>query len=391
MADDDLKLLMEACQEFDQPISIRGSTAYMMSKLVESDFIARGSIVESVPPLGDLDLIVYDTRASDAMENVSNLLERFKTYVPYSRFIHVDVFYDRLPVRNDSPLGNVKITGLPEISIAPDKQNDDKWTAVLSPVDRPVQAEILPRVPAGLFRDFLFLLRLTERHPGLNETTREVAGLLARQDPLLIGLATRHIGGAKELARVDRALVKHAMLHDTETRPASISDYFPRDWLLRFATQLNHLSQTILLPDTAWQEVPCITYAVNGEVMTFAAVSDLDSEEKQLLEAKLGPESDSIGQRLTPSIRIVLPNPDDPECCDYTDFSKGVSELAFRDLTGGPLLNVALIEGREKYYAVHAQASEGFGARSLRTDPGFMATLNHGLLGSARILGVKKE
>ena len=123
---------------------------------------------------------------------------------------------------------------------------------------------------------------------------------------------------------------------------------------------------------------PAIAYAVEGRVREFAEVTDLDGKAKEVLEKKLAPEAQSIVHRLTLSLRVALPKPDDPECCGYRDFSKGIAELAFRDPGGRSLLDVAFMEGRQKYYAVHAQASAGFGAWSLRTDPGFMSMLNHG-------------
>ena len=85
-----------------------------------------------------------------------------------------------------------------------------------------------------------------------------------------------------------------------------------------------------------------------------------------------------------------MPSPDAPECCKYRDFSKGISELVWREPDGGSVLDVALMEAPEKYYAVHALASEGFGTRSLRTDPGFMGMLNHGSLRAVRLMGVRK-
>ena len=97
MPDDDLTVFAKACQEFQQEISIRGSTAY---HLTENENTQEGgtSIVKSVPPLGDLDLIVRDENPAEAMRKVGNVLERYRTYVPGSRFIHVDVFYEGLPV-----------------------------------------------------------------------------------------------------------------------------------------------------------------------------------------------------------------------------------------------------------------------------------------------------
>ena len=166
MAGDDLTLFVEACREFDQQVSIRGSTAYMLSRKAESESIANGSIVDSVPPLGDLDLIVRDKQPSEAMRRMSDVLERYKTYVPASRFIHIDVFYKHLPVRRDSPLGNVVLSNLPEVTIGFDKRQGDEWTASVFSRDRQVQAEVIPRVRATLFRDFLFLLRLSQRHSG---------------------------------------------------------------------------------------------------------------------------------------------------------------------------------------------------------------------------------
>ena len=391
MADDDLTVFVEACREIDQRISIRGSTAYVMSRNADSNSIVKGSIVESVAPLGDLDLVIRDKQPANAMRKVGDLLERYRTYVPASRFIHVDVFYEYLPVRADSPLGNVVLKNLPEVAIGVDERLDDGWTPMASPQDAEVQAEVALRVPTTLFRDFLFLQRLSQRHEELTEATREVAALLSSREPRTLGLATRHEGGVRELARIDKALVKHVLLRDPEEVPKTMTDYLSPDWLSRFASQLNELSRSIILSEERWQRTRAIAYTLDGRVMKFTEATDLDGEERRVLEEKLALDTESIGQRLTPSLKVVLPNPDDPECCDYRDFSKGISELVFRDPDGDPLLDVVLMEGREKYYAVHAQAGKGFGALSLRTDPGFMGMLNHGSLAAVRLIGVRNR
>ena len=344
-----------------------------------------------MPPLGDLDLLIRDEQPTEAMRRVGDVLERYRTYVPASRFIHIDVFYEHLPVRGDSPLGNVVIDGLPEVSIGPGKRQGDDWTPTPSPLDQHVQVEIALRVQATLFRDFLYLLRLSQRHEELKKATQEVAALLSNQTPRTIGLATREEGGVRELARIDKALVKHVLLRDTQDSTKPMTAYLSADWLYRFAAHLNGLSKRIILSEEYWMRTPAIAYAVEGRVREFAEVTDLDGKEKEVLEKKLAPEAQSIVHRLTPSLRVALPKPDDPECCGYRDFSKGIAELAFRDPGGRSLLDVAFMEGREKYYAVHAQASAGFGAWSLRTDPGFMSMLNHGSLGAVRLMGVTSQ
>ena len=357
------------------------------------------SIVESVPPLGDLDLVVRsqhweasDLGPAEAMRRVGDVLERYRTYVPASRFIHVDVYYEDLPVRGDSPLGNVVIDGLPEVTIGVDERQGDGWTAKRSPVDRPVKAKVAQSVlPATLFRDYLFLLRLSQRHKGLETATEEVAALLSRERPRALGLLTREEGGVRELARIDKALVKHALLRDAKGKSRPMTQYLSKGWLDRFASHLNKLSRRIILSEEYWERTPAIAYAVEGRVLVFAEVTELEREEKTMLDKKLAPEAESIRGRLTPSLKVALPNPDDPVRYGYHDFSKGISELVFRDPGSSSLLNVALMEGRGKYYAVHAHASKGFGARSLRTDPGFMGILNQGSLGTVRLMGVRSQ
>ena len=386
MADDDLTAFVEACREFKQSISIRGSTAYVLSRDTDSDSRVKGSIVESVPPLGDLDLIIHDHQPAEALRRVGDVLERYRTYVPASRFIHVDVFYEHLPVREDSPLGNVVIKGLPEVSIG----GDANPSVTPSFQDAPIQASVASRVLlAALFRDFLFLLRLSQRHKALDNTTDQVAKLLRRWDPREVGFATRVTGGAQELARIDKALVKHVLLRGPEQEPTPMTEYLPTHWLLRFASYLNRISQAIILQEEHWQRTRAIAYAVNGRMTRFTEVTDLEDEEHELLEKKLPSQPEALMQRLTPSLKVLLPYPDAPECCEYRDFSKGISELVWRDSDERSLLNVSLMEGTEKYYAVHAQASEDFGARSLRTDPGFMGMLNHRALGAVRLMGVR--
>ena len=386
MADDDLNIFVKACQKFNQPMSIRGSTAHALSTNANSN-----SITESVPPLGDLDLIVSDEDPASAMIRVGNILEHYRTYVPTSRFIHADVFYKELPVREDSPLGNVVLTGLPEVSIGPHGQESNRWADTRSLPGQPVTADVEIRVPQTLFRDFMFLLRLSGQHEELEKATKELARELEAQTPRSIGLATRQDGGVRELARIDKALVKHVLLRYTTGKNKLMTDYLSEDWLHRFASYLNRLSQRIILSEDLWMRTSAIAYAVEGRVHKFEKVTALDGEQEQMLKEKLNLEMESIVRKLTPSLQVSLPDPGDPECCGYRDFSKGISELVFRDTGGGSLMNVALMEGPAKYYAVHAQASEGSGARSLRMDPGFMGILNHGSLGSVRLMGVRDK
>lgn len=74
----------------------------ILSRNADSDAIVKGSIVESVPPLGDLDLVVRDKQPANAMRKVGDLLERYRTYVPASRFIHVGLIRGS----NDSSVEN---------------------------------------------------------------------------------------------------------------------------------------------------------------------------------------------------------------------------------------------------------------------------------------------
>ena len=347
-----------------------------------------GSIIQNVPPMGDLDLVVRDERPAEAMRKVSDVLDRYRTYVPASRFIHTDVFYEHLPVRPDSPLGNVVIENLPEVAIGHSKDQDKGWNPIPSPKDKPIEAKFGPKVPETLFRDFLFLLRLSQRHPPLLETTGEIAAYLRRRDPREIGEATRKQGGRRELERIDKLLVKHVLLRNSE--PIHITQYLSASWLYGFSSNLNAISKRIIHAENLWQTRSAVAYAVNGRIIEFEEATNIEVEEKKLLESKLATENESIGQKLIPLLKIALPVPDDPACCDYRDFSKGISELAIRDTRVGPLADVALIEGREKCYPVHAQASDGFDAHSLRTDPGFMSMLINGSLQKIRLIGVKR-
>lgn len=393
MADNDLTVLRTACQAFGQEIFIRGSTAYMLTRKADFEPIIKGSLAESVPPLADLDIVVRDEPAK-AMPKVSEVLERYRTWAPACRFIHVDVFYEGLPVRADSPLGNVVIAGLPEVRIGADTGQNHTWTVTRAVQEEPVRASVGLKVPATLFRDFLFLLRLSQRHGELEGATEELAALLHSQSPRRIGRATREEGGVRELARIDKALVKHVLLRNAEWKPGSIRTYLRTDWLTWFSAYLNGLSRTIILSEKYWERTPAIAYVVDGRVVRFAEVMDLGVEEKAVLQKKLDfeaqLEAQTVGQGLTPSLEVMLPNADRPECCEYRDFSKGISELAWSKGNRGTLLNVALMEGLEKYYAVHAQASEGFGAQSLRTDPGFMGMLNQGALRAVRLVGLAR-
>ncbi len=369
----------------------------MLTRRADSESIIKGSLAESVPPLADLDIVVRDEPAK-AMPKVSHVLERYRTWAPACRFTHVDVFYEGLPVRGDSPLGNVVIAGLPEVRIGADTGQNDTWTVTRAVQEEPVRASVELRVPATLFRDFLFLLRLSQRHGELEGATEELAALLHSQSPRRIGWATREEGGVRELARIDKALVKHVLLRNAEWKPRSIRTYLRTDWLTWFAAYLNGLSRTVILSEEYWERTPAIAYVVDGRVVRFAEVRDLAVEEKAVLQKKLDFEAQleeeletkTVGQGLTPSLEVMLPNADRPECCEYRDFSKGISELAWSKGNSGTLLNVALMEGLEKYYAVHAQASEGFGAQSLRTDPGFMGMLNHGALRAVRLVGLAR-
>ena len=390
MTDNDLEMFARACRRVKQTISIRGSTAYVLSRTDTASAIPHGSIVHSVPPLGDLDLIVHDEQPQDATRRVAEVLQEFRARVPASRFIHVDVFYTHLPVRTDSPLGNVVIKHLPEIRV--DGEAEIPPEKMPPPSERQrVEAIVKMSTPATLFRDFLFLLRLSQRHPELETATETVAKLLHRHSPIAIGRTTRREGGARELARIDKALVKHLLLRAPEGRFRLMSAYLPRDWLALFALFLPGLARTIILSEEYWVRTPAIAYAVDGRVRRFSEIIDLKPEEETVLDGKLPLEPELGRSSLTPSLQVMLPTPDGPECCEYRDFSKGISELVWRDPAGDALFNVALMEGREKYYAVHAQASQDFGAQSLRTDPGFMGMLNGGSLRRVRLMGVRQQ
>ena len=382
----DLTVFADSCQKFGQPVSIRGSSAYVLSRERDSE-----SIAESVPPLGDLDIVVRGSPPAESMRRIGDVLEHFRTYVPASRFIHVDVFYEDLPVRGDSPLGNVNINGLPNVTIGVGEQQGDRWTPKRSSLDLQAKADVTLKVRATLFRDFLFLLRLSQRHPELSKATGEVATLLNDEAPNALGLSTRHEGGVRELARIDKALAKHVLMRGPKQEFKPIAEYLSVDWLFRFASHLNPLSRRIILSEETWKRIPAIAYAVEGRVIRFAEVTDLEPEERNALDEKLAAGEDLEAQRLTPSLKVALPNPDDHGCCEYRDFSRGISELAFRDPDGSSLLNLALLEGREQLYGVHALAGKGFGALSLRTDAGFMGMLNHGSLGAVRVMGVRRR
>ena len=150
---------------------------------------------------------------------------------------------------------------------------------------------------ATLFRDFLYLLRLSQRHEELKKVRQEVAALLSNQTPRTIGLATREEGGVRELARIDKALVKHVLLRDTQDSTKRMTAYLSADWLYRFAAHLNGLSKRIILSEEYWMRTPAIAYAVEGRVREFAEVTDLDGKEKEVLEKKLAPEAQSIVHR----------------------------------------------------------------------------------------------
>ena len=290
-------------------------------------------------------------------------------------------FTRRCPCGRISPLGNVEITGLPEVAIGPSERPQAGWVAMRSPSAPQVEAKVQAKVSATLFRDFLFLVRLSARHEELSTAARQVAELLGEHQPRALGALTREVGGVRELARIDKALVKHVILRDPDQNVKPITGYLPKDWLRSFASHLNGLSRSIILSEENWIRTRAIAYAVNGNVQEFGRVTGPGQVEKELLQNKLASETQSFRGKLTPSLKVTLPNPDDPECCEYRDFSKGISELVFRDPRGGPLRGVALMEGLEKYYAVHAQASEGFGARSLRTDPGIYEHVEQWLAG----------
>ena len=371
--------LADMCREHGQSVSIRGSAAHVLCSGGQ-----RKSVVEAVPPLGDLDLVVRDEPVA-AMRRVGAVLEGFRAAVPASRFLHVDVFYEQLPVRAGSPLGNVEIEGMPEVGIGVDGELNR------SQVDVPVKARVRGLAKWTLFRDLLYLLRLSQRHAGLDGAIEDVAGLLKRELPRRIGAETRALGGTRELARIDRALVKHALLRHP-ARKTRLAEYLSPDWLSKFARQLSRLSRRLILSEERCEVMPGIAYLVGGRVVRFAEQEEsTDDAEVELMARKLDLDQATVRGRLTPSMEVSLPSPDDPECCGYRDFSKGISELAFRNGSDGGLLDLALMEGLGSYLPVHAQAAAGFGALSLRTDPGYMAMLNNRVLRSVRIAGVRER
>ena len=393
MATDDLKVFSESCERFRQPLAIRGSTAYMLSQEQNPE-----SIVQAVPPLADLDLIVRDNDPAQSMHRVGEVLGHYHAYVPSSRFIHVDVFYENLPVRRDSPLGNVKIRNMPEISIT----LEDGWKPTRKNPNEDLEVDVTLRARATLFRDLLYLLRLSQRHKGLDSAIEQVAKLLIRENPDELGLATAAKNRGRELRRIDKALVKRVLLRERgvpETEGAPLTKHLAPRWLNRFVTHLNDLSQKIIRSEKDWGEKPVIVYLVDGRVIKFQEVLPLSDEEACVRWSKLLPaeerkekeiEQEKMREKLTPSLMVPLPSPNDPGCCRYRDFSKGIGELAFRDPDGGPLLDLALMEGREKYYPVHAQAASGLGAKSLRIDPGFMGILNNDSLATVSVVGVRE-
>ena len=396
MATDDLKVFSEACERFRQPLAIRGSTAYMLSREQNLE-----SIVQAVPPLADLDLIVRDNDPAQSMHRVGEVLGHYRAYVPSSRFIHVDVFYEKLPVRRDSPLGNVVIRNMPEISIT----QEDGWKATFKNSNENLKVEVTLRARETLFRDLLYLLRLSQRHKGLDDAIAQVTELLIRENPGELGLVTQAKDRGRELRRIDKALVKRVLFRESEkpkTESVPLTMHFARrspHWLNRFMTHLNDLSQKIIRSENDWGEKVAIVYLVDGRVVKFQEALPLSDEEERVRWSKLLPaeermekelDPEKMQQKLTPSLMVPLPSPDDPGCCIYRDFSKGIGELAFRDPGGNPLLDIAMMEGREKYYPVHAQAASGLGVTSFRVDPGYMGILNDDSMATVSVVGVRE-
>ena len=370
----DFDVLSRAADEMGRSIAIRGSTA--------DGYFARdgeSTLVECVPPLGDLDVVLGEPKRE--VRSDTGIVERLRTELPACRFVHIDVVYEGGAWSGDSVVGNVVLKGLPRVEVRPDGELVETRSDNLD-------AEMRELVPGTLFRDFLYLLRLSWRYKGLEGAVEKVAGLLLGFDPVELGWATRSFGGGRELMRVDKALVKHVLLVEPERE--SIVTRLPRGWLLTFAWFLNGISRGVIWWEEQWLESTAVSYSVNGVVRSLKHDKGIDDLEWETVQEKMEQEWQVGKGRLSPLMEVGLPEAPDPGCCEYSDFSRGISELAFRDVDGGDLLDLALLEGRERVHIVHALASSGRGARSLRTDPGFMGILGAGEQRRFRMFGVRK-
>ena len=372
MEEAEQKLLVEAAQEMGRSIAIRGSTA--------AAYVGRDvdhTLVECVPPLGDLDVVLGAPKGGTRTD--TGVVERLRTELPAYRFIHIDVVYADALGAGDSAVGNVALKGLPEVAVG--LNGELRETS-----GENVAADVREAVPGTLFRDFLYLLRISRRYDALDKPLREVVQLLLRHKPEALGRATRILGGGRELMRVDKALVKHALLEEPKE---PMTTYLPRRWLLAFAPFLNHISHEVITWEKQWLGSTSVSYSVNGVVKSLRFAAALEDLEWQTVQLKMEPAWELDKGRLSPVVEVALPEARDPDCCDYRDFSKGIAELAFGDFNGGALLDLALMEGTERVHIVHALAGSGRGAKSLRTDPGFMSILAAGGPRRSRVFGVR--
>ena len=374
MDDTERYVLTSAAAETGRSITIHGSTA--------ADYVGQDGkpvLIECIPPLGDLDIKLGD-RERETTNDVG-IVERLRTELPAYRFIHIDIAYAGAPVATESALGNVILKGLPEVKVTPDGELEETSGGN-------IDAKVEQRLPATLFRDFLFLLRLSRRYPALERPLREVAQLLWLQNPLELGRAAQRFDHGRELVRLDKALTQHVLLKEPQS--PSMTTYLPLGWLLGFRMFLNHISRNVIAWEQQWLRSPAVSYGVNGIIKNLMFYADAEDREFESVRAKADPQWELGGGILTPLVEIDLPKADDPACCEYMDFSHGISELAFGDASRGPLLDLVLMEGRGSVHIVHALSSSGRGVRSLRTDPGFMSILATGWRQRARLFGVNK-
>lgn len=372
MDDSERALFAEAAHDLNRPIALRGSTAEAYW-----DRRQQGSLVACAPPLGDLDLMVGNGSGVDRAA-VARFVERLRTELPAYRFIHIDMLYVGTQGAADSALGNVRLKGLREVPL--DGKNAE------DPASEEATAEIAAKVPGVLFRDFLYLLRKHHRHPALRPALEEVVGLLTEQDPEQLGAATRRHGGGRELVRVEKALTKHVLLREEGT--TAISDQLPVQWLFDFAKFLHPISQRILLGEATWLELGGVAYAVNGVVKELAVPAPTEERWAKIRNKLASQWGLDVGE-LTPMLEVELPEAPEPRCCEYRDFSAGISELAFTDVSKSPPLEVALVEGPDRVHLAQAQASCGCGASSLRSDPGYMSLLPGASGRKVRLFGAR--
>lgn len=377
----ELELLLDLCKYHSAEMTIRGTTALQMYRRGRSK-----SISGCVPPLSDLDIAVPRV---EMRQSAASAMADFCRLTPNARFLKQDVFYTNLPVADD-PLGNRRIENQFEVNIGPTSHENlnSEWRIDFRGGHPEVSGSGIQVVTVA-FRDYLYLLRLSNLYPDFNadKVLRQIADEIQALPPTELGRLVRN--NLRESQRVERALLKHVFCRE-RNHPRKIKDYIATSWLERFAAQLSNSSRSIICNEALWLTSKCIAYLNNG-ILESASILEEEPTLEERHKSKLELSNIANISNISVIADIPLPEWGHHRCCGYSDFALGRSELAIGGLDEAQeFLNLGLLETKDEFTPVHALARSGLGASSLTLDPGFMALMSEGEI-SVPLLIVMRE